>query len=222
MKGEVRRAECAALICFAVKEEAAEFGKILRSFPDATILVTGMGKKNSGNAVRKTLETSGARLVLTCGFAGALNPQFKIGDVIFFTNDLPLGNLLRESGAIQAKFLCAECVAITALEKEKLRRETNADAVEMESEIIHTICRERGIPCATVRVISDVANEDLPLDFNALMTREQKISFGKLAVALAKSPQTIPRLLQLQRNTRLGSRRLSEVLQKLLRAGRNG
>jgi adenosylhomocysteine nucleosidase len=218
MKSEVRRAKGEALICFAVKEEVTEFGKVLRDFPDTTVLVTGMGKKNSENSFRETLEKSEPRLVLTCGFAGALNPDFKIGDVIFSTNDLALGNLLRESGAVPAKFFCADRVAITALEKEKLRHKTNADAVEMESEIIHTICREREISCATVRVISDVANEDLPLDFNALMTHEQKISLGKLAVALTKSPKTIPRLLQLQRNTRLGARRLSEILEKLLRA----
>jgi nucleoside phosphorylase len=206
------------LVCFAVKEEAAELRKFLWDFPDADILVTGMGRENSETTFRKQIQMLQPKLVFTCGFAGALDPKLKIGDVIFFTDDPALEKLLSDSGAVAAKFFCATRVATTASEKEKLRRETNADAVEMESEIIHEICRERGIPCATVRVISDEANEDLPLDFNALMTRDYKISFVKLAFALMRSPQKIPRLIQLQKKTQLAAKRLAEVLEKLLRA----
>lgn len=208
----------ATFVCFALKEEAAPFRKIAAGKSEISVLITGMGKKNSENVFRKKIEMLAPELVFTCGFAGALNPKFKIGDVIFFTNDSALEKSLIESGALAAKFFCATRVAITAAEKEKLRRETNADAVEMESEIIREICRERGISCATLRVISDEATEDLPLDFNALMTRHQKISFFKLAFALVKSPQTIPRLLRLQKNTQLAAQRLAEVLEKLLRA----
>ena len=52
-------------------------------------------------------------------------------------------------------------------------RETGADAVEMESEVIRAMSvgkrASSASPCAS---ISDAAHEDLPLDFNALMTPE--------------------------------------------------
>jgi len=67
-----------------------------------------------------------------------------------------------------------------------------------------------------VRVISDTAAEDLPLDFNALMTAQQKINFAKLAWQLARSPAKIPRLVELQRTTTFAARQLGHVLQKLL------
>ena len=57
-----------------------------------------------------------------------------------------------------------------------------------------------------MRVILDTANEDLPLDFNQLMTADQKMSYGKLALALVKSPGKVGALLRLQKQSRGGGR----------------
>jgi hypothetical protein len=97
-----------------------------------------------------------------------------------------------------------------------LRAETGADAVEMESAAIHAVCAERGIPCATVRVISDTADEDLPLDFNALAKADQSIDFGKLFLAVAKSPGKIGALLALQKKTKFAAAQLAGVLGKII------
>jgi adenosylhomocysteine nucleosidase len=214
------------LICFAVKEEAAEFKKVLPSLAslgNPEILVTGMGRRNSERMILKRLERPAPNLVVTCGFAGALNPTLKIGDVAFDedTNGR-LADTLKKSGALSANFYCAPRVATTVAEKTGLRQSTGADVVEMESAIIREICRAKKIPSATIRVISDTANQDLPLDFNALMTPEQTISFPKLALALMKSPGKIPKLLELQRNTRFASQQLSKVLTDLLRSRSRG
>ncbi|HET7625398.1 MAG TPA: hypothetical protein VFM25_09035 [Verrucomicrobiae bacterium] len=215
--------DIAVLICFAVKEEAA-FALPLRIGKGQTqILVTGMGRRNASTRFRNALARIAPQRVITCGFAGGLNPALKIGDVLFDEDfDAGLGEALKSLGARPATFHCSTRVAVTALEKAELWRSTGADAVEMESSVIRTICREQGIPGATVRVISDTAQEDLPLDFNALMTAEQKISTLKLAGALLKKPRSVPRLLELQRNTRVAARRLADVLHGLLRALRSG
>jgi adenosylhomocysteine nucleosidase len=123
---------------------------------------------------------------------------------------------LLASGAKPANIICADRIATTVVEKKKLRAETGADAVEMESAAIHAVCRERGIPCATVRVISDTANEDLPLDFNALSKPDKNLDFGKLFLAIAKSPGKIPALMQLQRKTKFAAERLADVLSQIL------
>ena len=205
------------LVCFAVKEEAA-FAWPLPVVKDGRdVLITGMGRRNTSEQFRQALDRLNPDRVLTCGFAGALNPALKIGDVLFDEDyDAGLAAKLEALGARRAKFHCSTRVAVTVAEKTELRRTTGADAVEMESAVIRTLCREQKISSATIRVISDTADEDLPLDFNALMTSGQKISFPKLALALIRSPQKVPRLMTLQSNTRLAARRLGDVLNGLL------
>jgi uridine phosphorylase len=159
---------------------------------------------------------SSPELVLTCGFAGGLDPNLNPGDVVFELSDSEIGNRLLAAGAKPAKFFCADRVAITAAEKKKLREETGADAVEMESAAIHTVCRERGIPCATVRVISDRANEDLPLDFNALTKSDLSLDYSKLVLAIAKSPAKVGKLMKFQKQTRFAAERLAAVLGEII------
>jgi len=126
---------------------------------------------------------------------------------------------LESIGAKFGKFYCAEKVAVFATEKWELWQSTGADAVEMESGVIAQICRDENIPCATVRVISDAAGEDLPLDFNALMTADEKIDFTKLASSILKNPARIPRLIKFGRQTNEAAKKLSEALNLLLSAG---
>ena len=231
------------LVCFALKEEAAPFRKMAAGKSGISILITGIGRRNAEKSLREFLATNSPELVLTCGFAGALNPDLKPGEVVFELTDRrgefhepqtekesgarsalpsesssPLREKLLAVGAKPAKFFCADRIATTVAEKKKLRAETGVDAVEMESGAIHAICRERGIPCATIRVISDTANEDLPLDFNALSKPDLSLDYGKLAWAIARSPGKISALLKLQKQTRFAAERLASVLEKIVSA----
>jgi nucleoside phosphorylase len=202
----------ATLVCFAVPQEAKFFAA--RGRPT---LITGIGRGNAERAISSALRNKRPGLVLSCGFAGGLHPAWPCGTVMFSVDEeAGLGTALQQVGARPARFHCAERVAITAAEKRALRAATGADAVEMESEVIRALCRRQQILSATIRVISDAAHEDLPLDFNALMTAEQKLSYGKLAWALVKSPGKIPALLRLQHQTEQAARNLAGTLAQII------
>jgi len=205
------------LVCFALPQEAGAFQQRVAGRADLAILITGIGRQNSERRLLERWPPLPPRFVLTCGFAGGLDPALAPGDVLCATEDAGWRGRLTAAGAKPVKFFCATRIATTREEKQELRRATGADAVEMESEAIQALCRERGIPCATVRVISDSANEDLPLDFNQLSKPDLSLDYGKLLWAIAKSPGKIPGLLHLQKNSSLAARRLAEVLAAVTR-----
>ena len=210
------------LICFAVKEEAKFFkpaGLPSTSETPFEVLITGMGRKNTAEGIRRALPIVQPDLVLTCGFAGGLNPDLSLGDVVF-DEDFGAGltEPLLDMGCVSGKFHCARRVAVTAQEKAELWKQYGEDAVEMESAVIRTICRELKVPSATIRVVLDDASQDLPLDFNALMTSEDKIDYGKLAWAVLTRPHKIPKLIDFQRQTVIAAQKLGAVLDELVRA----
>jgi len=205
------------LVCFAVKEEARSFTRVASQRPDTSVLLTGMGARNARRTTEGALAGGKPGVVLSAGFAGGLRPELVTGDVVFSAEEVPeLAKRLESAGAKPAKFLCVERVAATAGQKRALREQTGADAVEMESQVIRAICKEKGVPSATVRVILDTANEDLPLDFNALMTQDQKLDGRKLAWALIKSPAKVVALLRLQKQSAAAAGQLAKVLEQIL------
>jgi len=205
------------LVCFAVPEEASFFRRLYSANPNLRLLLTGIGKRNSERAIRAALEEERPILVVSSGFAGGLDADLHTGDIVYAAGpETGLEPALAAVGARSARFYCAERIATTATEKLTLRNETRADAVEMESEVIRAVCAQKHIPSATISVILDTAGEDLPLDFNQLMTEDQRLSPGKLATTLLKSPAKIPALMELQKQSKAAASKLGNVLAKVL------
>ncbi len=177
--------------------------------------MSGMGARRAGNLADAILTNQTLDKVFTCGFAGGLDPSIPTGTVVYdedagFPAGFPPMPLLRKG-----RFHLAESVAASASAKARLWQQTGAQAVDMESQVIRDLCRSRGVPSATVRVISDAAAEDLPLDFGALMTPDQRIDFVRLAGALLRSPGKVPALIQFSRSLSRSAGNLAKVLDGL-------
>jgi adenosylhomocysteine nucleosidase len=207
------------LVTFAVPEEAAPFRRRKRT--DMQVIVTGMGAEAARRGFIDAIENDQPELVVTSGFCGGLNPSLERGMVVVDReSEADLLTIAETGGLLPVRVSCANRVAVSAHEKEMLFRRSDCDVVEMESGVIMQICRERGIPVATIRVISDTATEDLPLDFNKLTTSTGTVHFGRLAIEVAKRPKVIPQLIKLQKHTKAAAERLADALDSFFAACR--
>jgi nucleoside phosphorylase len=225
------------LLFFAVPEEARPFvrhwetvaGQRARRTPGPGLAawecgpvhvhVTGMGRRNAarvGAAVLATMPKPSC--VVTAGFAGGLNPALRVGAVLCEA-DLAFRHqeALVRAGARPGRIHEVGQVAVTPAAKDALWRETGADAVEMESATLRQLARAQGLAGATVRVISDAADDTLPLDFNALLTPEDRLDVRKLAWSIVRAPGKIPQLMAFQKTTHAAAVALARVLVQALR-----
>jgi adenosylhomocysteine nucleosidase len=155
------------------------------------MVANGPGREAVQQALESKVEVSG---IVSTGFCGALDPALHIGDIV-------------ENGLV----VCLDRVAVTAAEKAGLRRETGAAAVDMESAAVASKAREWSVPFRSVRAVSDLAAEDMPLDFNLYRDARGRFSRTRIALAAVQKPFTaIPALMRLDRNCRIASESLGE------------
>ena len=145
--------------------------------------------------------------ILSIGFCGALDPTLQIGDIVV-SGEVPIG---LEGSSVQGDVVSVDRVAFTAREKSDLRAATGAAVVEMESAAVAQKAREWDVPFGCVRVVSDVAEDDLPLDFNRYRDVDGRFERTRIALAALGRPFTVlPGLVRLDRDCRRAAERLGE------------
>jgi adenosylhomocysteine nucleosidase len=208
------------LFCFALKPEGRPFAASARAHPAWRVIYTGMGSHNAAKTIRLFLAAARPRLVLSSGFAGALNPALARDALVFAADEaFPLTPALTNAGALSGRFYDVDRIIVSSAEKASLWQATAADAVDMESASIRALCREQGIPSATVRIISDTAQDELPLDFNRYLRPDRGMDYAALIMGLLKSPGKIKDLMAFHRHTQNTARKLGQFLRIVLNDG---
>jgi adenosylhomocysteine nucleosidase len=205
-----------------------------------TIDISGTGYLNAARACERVVRASRPELLILCGFAGALRPGMRPGDLVISTHVSgtgPDGNQLPDPIAADLECTRAACdlmeahpgthigklysaprVLVTADEKASCVAAYGADAVDMETAAAAAIAAKLGVPWVSVRAITDDANSNLPLDFNALAGANGNTDMGLLLKALARRPAAIPGLIQLGKNAAAAGKALASFLQAYIPA----
>ncbi|MBI3681755.1 MAG: hypothetical protein HY235_15345 [Acidobacteria bacterium] len=184
------------------------------------LVANGPGPKLAAAAVQAAFDREQVDAVISTGFCGGLEPALALGDVVVATEvrsalsaeRFPAQAPAKAPSAFHGPVLSIDRVATSAEEKRRLF-DSGACAVEMEAAGVAGAASQAGVPFYCIRVVSDPADESLPLDFNACRTPEGRLGRAAIARAAFTRPLTrVPALLRFERNCRLAAARLGEFL----------
>jgi len=186
---------------------------------DRTIEVfhTGVGKNVCRERVGKFLQDQHFDYLISAGFAGALNDQLQLGDLLLAENFSTV-RLEENFSLLSFPIHMGDLLTVPALidsrgERNKLALMSGAVAVDMETEFIARACATHGIPVLSLRVISDTPKELFPAPANVLFDIErQQTRMPKLAAYLVAHPHRIPRLVQFARRIAHARKILADAL----------
>ena len=163
--------EAGELLKLCTQQERFSIGSldcILANFRGRPILVAlvGMGRERAAENTRVIFRYFRPKGFVLTGYAGALIPQLKVGQVVLSANltspeVLPFLRLL--SGFDFVSFCTADEVAGTPEKRDWYAQQTNFQVIDMESDAVTDIVAERGVPFMAVRVISDDYHLALPV-----------------------------------------------------------
>jgi adenosylhomocysteine nucleosidase len=215
----------------ALRRELRGLRRLARE--DLVFLEAGVGTDNATERLTKFLEKQRVDFVLGAGMAGALSPHLGVGDLVIvervigrstlptFPELYSLAKLVRLDGVdihmgtavTTNEFICK------ASRKRSLAAALGtrqAGCVDMESWAVARVCTERRIPFLIVRSISDLFEEDLPLDFNRCLDSRGDLDMLKLGTATLRRPSSLKGLWQLRKRSTLCSQRLAWFVDQFL------
>jgi adenosylhomocysteine nucleosidase len=186
-----------------------------------TVFHTGVGEKCCKQRVEMFLRRQRCRYLLSAGFAGALNDQLRIGDLVLAENfivpelqeiiDLTTGEF------ILGKLTTSPTIVDGKIERSRLATATGAAAVDMETEFIAAACRAREILMLSLRAITDTPSQPLPAPADVLFSlKKQKPALARLALHVMTNPRTFPRMLAFRQRIALARRKLAIALDTVI------
>jgi adenosylhomocysteine nucleosidase len=169
------------------------------------LVANGAGAKRAAAAVDAALQCFPADAIVSTGFCGALEPDLEIADVVVgtavsagshaFPGLCPASDRRHRMGVV-----CSiDHVAQTADEKRRLRA-GGASAVEMEAGGVAERAQARGVPFYCVRVVTDLADEDMANNFNQALRPDGHFATINILRGVVRNPLVrLPELLRLRK-----------------------
>lgn len=188
--------------------------------------VAGVGREAAARAARRLILGHRPRLVVSAGFAGGLAPDLVRGSLVraaWIT--LPDGShplRLAHAAATNGRDLTlvtTDQIVTTPTAKAELRTACGGDAVDMETFAVAEVAAAEGLPCSSLRVISDDASQTLPREV-AMLARPQSAMrrLGAALGAIGRRPRAAADLWQLWEHAVVDGRTLAAGLADLCEA----
>jgi adenosylhomocysteine nucleosidase len=179
-----------------------------------TVLVCGgIGAEAARRAAEAVMALYAPVVIYSSGFAGALDPKLKVGDIILPRRVVNAGDGSVIEMEIAGGVLVSFPVVAGRAQKEKLRESFSAHVVDMEAAAVARAAQARGVRFATVKVVSDEFDFDFP-SMERFVDGSGRFSELRFAMFACIRPWLWPRMVRLATNSGRASRALSEWLEK--------
>jgi adenosylhomocysteine nucleosidase len=190
--------------------------------PTATALDWLLDRPQLGNVPYRP------RVVLSAGFAGALQPGLLVGDLVLATEVVdetgrvwpstwPVGPLPGrwDPPLRRGRVLTTARIIGDPTQKRALGQKHEALAVDLESATVAERCSRAGVPFGCVRVVSDAVDTALSPRLVALMDGGG-VSAWRVVTGVLRSPGLTGELWRLAGHTRYAADQLGKALGELL------
>jgi nucleoside phosphorylase len=174
------------------------FSALVNDTPVVTV-IGGIGLDSARRAAENLLAAHKPAALFSVGFAGSLIPDLKVGDFVVEGRtaglDLAALGLARERIKVRVGHVAsAKEVLDTPRKKRVFHTETGADAVDMEWEGVKAACRQAGVLCAAVKIISDATEERIPLP-RGLKKHTGLLTGSRVLAESLKDPFSLPKTI---------------------------
>ncbi len=175
---------------------------------DGTVLVCGgIGAQFARRATEAAISLYSPQIIVSVGYAGALNSQLRVGDVIE-----PRQVVDARDGTIsetnRGKGLLVTYTSIADIEqKRKLSWAYRAECVDMEAAAVAMGTAARGVPFAALKVVSDEFDFAVP-SMGRFIAADGTFNSWGFALHCAPRPWLWPGVIRLARNSRVASKAL--------------
>ena len=187
------------------------------------VLHTGVGEKICRERIGKFLVIQQFDFLISAGFAGALNNELQINDLLvaknFSTVDLKKTQSSLSNVSIKAtNMLTVPALIDSSEERERIARESGASAVDMETEVIARACAVHGIPLLALRVITDTPTQPFPVPPSVLFDiQQQRTHIAALAKFFLLNPSRLANLIRFASRIAGARTTLANVLVEIVR-----
>jgi adenosylhomocysteine nucleosidase len=193
--------------------EATGDGRRITFFENGNVAVVcgGIGAEAARRATEAVIARYAPERIYSAGFAGALTPELKVGDVLRPARVVNAGDGTSVTLEGGEGLLVTFGAVAGAEQKKKLRGAYSAQAVDMEAAAVAQAAEARGVKFAAIKVISDEIDFAFP-SMERFVSATGEFSEWKFAMFLAVRPWLWPRVAKLRRNSAQASRALCERL----------
>jgi adenosylhomocysteine nucleosidase len=182
---------------------------------DAAVAVCGgIGAAAARRVAEAVIQLYQPELLISAGFAGALQPDVHVGDVLMPGRVIDSSDGSRTDTGIGEGTLVSFDSVANAEQKAKLARAYSAQAVDMEAAAVARAAAVHGVRFLACKAISDSRDFHMP-PVARFVTPDGEFHAAKFALHVALRPWLWPTAARLGRNSRLAADRLCRALAEL-------